>query len=126
MRKYTLAPVAALVAGSLLVGVAGVASAQDLATATVPSKSEFMVFTEKGSHALSPTALATIRSAVTDARSARQVTVTGSPENVAAVKGELMRQGVPANAIVARNDVGSPLPKADGLDPSDRRVSITF
>jgi NAD(P)H-flavin reductase len=122
MRKYTLA----LVAGSLVMGAVGVASAQDLASAVVPSKSEFMVFTEKGSHTLSPTALATIRSAVTDARSARQVTLTGSPESVAAVKGELVRQGVPANAIVARNDLGSPLPKADGLDPSDRRVSITF
>ena len=122
MRKYTLA----LVAGSLVMGAVGVASAQDLASAVGPSKSEFMVFTEKGSHTLSPTAVATIRSAVTDARSARQVTLTGSPENVAAVKGELVRQGVPANAIVARTDLGSPLPKADGLDPSDRRVSITF
>jgi hypothetical protein len=124
MRKYTLA----LLAGSLLVGIAGVASAQDLATAVVPSKSELMVFTEKGSHALSPTAMATIRTAVNDARSARQVTLTGSPENVAAVKSELVRQGVPANAIVARNDASSPLPKAgDGLsDPSDRRVAITF
>ena len=124
MRKYTLA----LVTGSLLMGTAGVASAQDLATAAVPAKSEFMVFTEKGSHALSPTAMATIRNAVGEARSARQVTLTGSPENVAAVKGELMRQGVPANAIVARNDASSPLPKAgDGLsDPSDRRVAITF
>jgi len=123
MRKYTLA----LVAGSLLMGAAGVASAQDLATAVVPSKSEFMIFTEKGSHALSPTALSTIRSAVSEARNARQVTLTGGPENVAAVKSELLRQGVPANAIVARNDAGSPLPKVgDGLDPSDRRVSITF
>ena len=123
MRKYTLA----LVAGSLLMGAAGVASAQDLATAVAPSKSEFMVFTEKGSHALSPTAIATIRSAVNDARGSR-VTLTGSPQNVAAVKNELLRQGVPANAIVARNDTSSPLPKAgDGLsDPSERRVSITF
>ena len=123
MRKYTLA----LLAGGLLMGVAGAATAQDLAMAVPSPKSEFMVFTEKGSHALSPTAMATIRSAVTDARSARQVTLTGGPENVAAVKSELLRQGVPANAIVARNDAGSPLPKVgDGLDPSDRRVSITF
>ena len=123
MRKYTLA----LLAGSLLIGAAGMATAQDLATAVAPSKSEFMVFTEKGSHALSPTALSTIRSAVSEARNARQVTLTGGPENVAAVKSELLRQGVPANAIVARNDAGSPLPKVgDGLDPSDRRVSITF
>ena len=123
MRKYTLA----LVAGSLVMGVAGVASAQDLASAVAPSKSEFMVFTEQGSHALSPTAIATIRSAVNDARGAR-VTLTGSPENVAAVKNELVRQGVPKSSIVARNDLGTPLPSAgDGLsDPSSRRVAITF
>jgi alkanesulfonate monooxygenase SsuD/methylene tetrahydromethanopterin reductase-like flavin-dependent oxidoreductase (luciferase family) len=123
MRKYTLA----LVAGSLVMGVAGVASAQDLASAVAPSKSEFMVFTEQGSHALSPTAIATIRSAVNDARGAR-VTLTGTPESVAAVKNELVRQGVPSSSIVARNDVYSPLPKAgDGLsDAADRGVSITF
>ena len=124
MRKYTLA----LLAGSLLIGAAGMATAQDLATAVAPSKSEFMVFTEKGSHALSPTAIATIRGAVNDARSARQVTLTGSAESVAAVKNELVRQGVPANAIVARNEVGTSLPRTgDGLsDPTDRRVSISF
>src|SRR5262249_13349763 len=115
-------------AGGLLMGATGMASAQDIATAVAPSKSEFMVFTEKGNHALSPTAVATIRSAVSDARSARQVTLTGSAASVAAVKGELVRQGVPASAIVARNDLGTPLPKAgDGLgDASDRGVAITF
>jgi hypothetical protein len=123
MRKYTLA----LVAGSLVMGVAGVASAQDLATAVAPSKSEVMVFTEQGSHALSPTAIATIRSAVNDARGAR-VTLTGSPESVASVKGELVRQGVPTSSIVARNDLAAPLPSAgDGVsDPGSRRVSISF
>ena len=123
MRKYTLA----LLAGSLVVGVVGVASAQDLANAAVPSKSEFMVFTEQGSHALSPTAIATIRSAVNDARGAR-VTLTGTPESVAAVKNELVRQGVPTSSIVARNDLGTPLPSAgDGLsDASSRRVAISF
>ena len=100
MRKYTLA----LVAGSLLAGVAGVASAQDLASAVAPSKSEVMVFTEQGSHALSPTAIATIRSAVNDARGAK-VTLTGSPESVAAVKGELVRQGVPTSSIVANSSL---------------------
>jgi len=124
MRKHTLA----LVAGGLLMGAAGVASAQELATAVAAPKSELMVFTEKGSHALSPTAIITIRSAVSEARSAHQVTLTGDPANVAAVKNELVHQGVPANAIVARNDVGAPLPKAgDGLsDTAERRVLITF
>jgi uncharacterized protein YggE len=124
MRKYTLT----LVAGGLLMGAAGMASAQELAMAVAAPNSEFMVFTEKGSHALSPTAMATIRSAVREARSARQVMLTGNPENVAAVKNELVRQGVSANAIVARNDVGAPLPKVgDGLsNPADRRVAISF
>jgi uncharacterized protein involved in exopolysaccharide biosynthesis len=124
MRKYTLA----LVAGGLLMGAAGVAAAQELATAVPSPKSEFMVFTEKGNHALSPTAITTIRSAVSAARSASQVTLIGSPESVAAVKHELVREGVPADAIVARNDLGAPLPKAgDGLsDAADRRVAISF
>jgi phosphoribosylformylglycinamidine (FGAM) synthase-like enzyme len=109
-------------------GATGAAMAQDLAAAVPGPNSAFMVFTEKGSHALSPTAIATIRGAVSDARSAHKVTLTGSPENVAAVKHELVRQGVSANAVVARNEVGAPLPKAgDGLsDPADRRVSISF
>ena len=123
MRKYTLA----LVAGSLVMGAAGVASAQDLASAVAPSKSEVMVFTEQGTHALSPTAIATIRGAVNDARGAR-VTLTGSPENVAAVKSELVRQGVPTSSIMARNDLAAPLPSAgDGLsDASSRGVAISF
>ena len=124
MRKYTLA----LVAGGLLMGAAGMASAQELATAVPMPKGEVMVFTEKGSHALSSTAIAIIRSTISEARSARQVTLTGSPANVAAVQAELVRQGVPANAIIARNDVGVTLPNTgDGLsDPAERRVTISF
>ena len=85
-----------------------------------------MVFTETGSHALSPTAISTLRTAVSEARSARQITLIGRPANVAAVKSELVRQGVPADAIVARNETSAPLPKAgDGLsDLLDRRVEI--
>jgi hypothetical protein len=121
MQKYGIA----LLAGTLLVGAAAGTMAQELASAVPAPKGEFMVFTEKGSHALSPTAISTIRTAVSEARTARQVTLIGRPENVAAVKSELVRQGVPADAIVARNDV-APLPKVgDGLsDPSDRRVEI--
>jgi hypothetical protein len=124
MRKFTLA----LLAGGLLTGTASVALAQDVASAVPAPKSEMMVFTEKGNHALSPTAIATIRSAANDARHGRQITLSGNPANVAAVKSELVREGVPQNAIVARNDLGAPLPKAgDGLsDPMDRRVTIAF
>jgi hypothetical protein len=122
MRKLGIA----LLAGGILVGTAATATAQDVASAVPPPKDEFLVFAEKGSHALSPTAISTIRLAVSEARTARQVTLIGRPENVAAVKRELVRQGVPAGAIVARNDTSAPLPKArDGLsDPLDRRVEI--
>ena len=127
MRNFTLALVASGVASGLLMGTASVASAQELATAVPSPKSEFMVFTEKGNHTLSPTAMTTIRSAVNDARGAHRVTLAGSPESVAAVKGELVREGVPEHALVARNEA-SPLPKAsDGLsDAADRGVSISF
>jgi len=124
MRNYTLA----LLAGGILMGSVCAATAQDVATAVAAPRSEFMVFTEKASHALSPTAIATIRSALSQARSTSRITLTGRPESVAAVKSELVRQGVPAYAIVARNDLGAPLPRVhDGLsDPADRGVEIAF
>ena len=55
-----------------------------------------------------------------------RVTLVGGGEDAARVKEELVRQGVRADAIVVKSEVGSPLPKAgDGLsDPSDRRVTI--
>jgi len=124
MRLYTVA----FLGGVLIMGATDVAAGRDLAMAGTAPKSEFVVFTEKGSRALSASAIGTIRSALDKARGARQVTLTGRPQNVAAVKNELVRQGVSANAIIARNDIGAPLPKAgDGLsDPADRRVEITF
>ena len=55
-----------------------------------------------------------------------KVTLIGRGEDATRVKDELVRQGVRADAIVVKSEVGSPLPKAgDGLsDPSDRRVTI--
>lgn len=124
MRKFILA----LLAGGLLTGIASVALAQDMASAVPAPKSEFMVFTEKGNHALSPTAIAMIRSVADDARQSRHITLSGSAANVAAVKSELIREGVPQSAIVVRSDLDKPLPRTgDGLsDPADRRVVITF
>jgi hypothetical protein len=121
MRKFTIA----LLTGGLVMGSAAAASAQDLATAVPTSKSEFMVFADRGA-ALSPTALAIIRNAASEAKSARQVTLTGRSEDVARVKEELVKQGVPAQAIVVQRDAHAPLPKAgDGLsDAADRRVEI--
>jgi len=120
MKKFGMA----LLAGGLLMGTAVTAMAQDVAALVPPPKSEFMVFADKGSHALSPTAVSTIRAAATSATG--KVTLVGRSEDATRVKDELVRQGVRAEAIVVKSDVGAPLPKSgDGLsDPTDRRVTI--
>jgi hypothetical protein len=116
----------AILAGGLL--LAGAATAQtNVATAIPAPKGEFVVFADKG-QALSPVARDTVRAAASEANSASKVTLVGRPENIQAVKGELMRQGVPAQAIVARPESRAPIAKAaDGLsDPIERRVEIRF
>ena len=116
---------------SILLGgllAAGVAGAQPQLAVAVPApKGDLVVFTDKG-NTLSPTALATVRTAASEASSARQVTLVGRADSVAAVKGELLRQGVPAQAIVARPESQRPITRSvDGLsDPIDRRVEIKF
>lgn len=118
----------ALLAGGLVIAGTTIATAQDLAAAVPPPKSELTVFTEKGSPALSPTALETVGAVARQASLARPVTLTGRPESVAVVKSALERHGVPAALIVARRDTRAPLPRSsDGLsDPSERHVDITF
>jgi hypothetical protein len=116
----------AILIGALL--AAGAASAQpQIAVAVPPPKSELVVFADKG-NALSPTALATVRAAANEANAGRQVTLVGRPGTVAAVKSELVREGVPAQAIVVRPEAQAPITRsADGLsDPIDRRVQIKF
>src|SRR5947207_12249993 len=99
---------------SILVGgllASGVAMAQpQVAVAVPPPKGEFVVFADKG-NTLSPTALATVRSAASEA-SSRQVTLVGRPAAIAAVKGELIREGVPAQAIVARPESQRPITRS--------------
>jgi hypothetical protein len=123
MRNLSMA----ILAGGLLVGVAGVATAQDVASAVPVPKKDVVVFADRGS-ALSPTAAATVRAAATEASGAQQVTLVGRPENIAAVKGELIRHGVSPEVIVAKQEARAPIAKpADGLsDPIDRRVEIKF
>lgn len=124
MRNYM-----AILAGGLLISAAASASAQtQMAYSAPPPKGEMVVFAEKGGHALSPTAMKTVRRAAGEANTTGQVTLVGRAENVASVKGELMRQGVPAEAIKERHETRAPIAKAaDGLsDPIDRRVEIKY
>ena len=86
---------------------------------------EILVFPDKGGQ-LSPTAMSTVRTAAAEAGS--RVTLVGRPENVAPVRAELQRHGVPAQAIVVKSEASSAVPKtADGLSNSaDRKVEIRF
>jgi hypothetical protein len=118
----------AILAGGLLVGIAGAAMAQEVASAVPAPKKEFVVFTDRGSGALSPTAAATVRSAAGEASAARQVILIGRAESIAPVRGELIRQGVAPQTIVVKQQARAPIAKlVDGLsDPIDRSVEIKF
>jgi len=118
----------AILASGLLVGMAGAAVAQEVASAVPAPKKEFVVFTDRGSTALSPTAAATVRSAASEASAARQVILIGRAENIAPVKGELIRQGVALQSIVVKQQTRAPIARPmDGLpDPMDRSVEIRF
>jgi hypothetical protein len=118
----------AILAVGLLAGTAGVATAQNLASAVPAPRSEFVVFAEKGSSTLSPTATATVRAAASEAGSATQITLVGRAENIAPVKRELIRNGVAPQSIMVKQEARAPIAKSgDGLsDPVDRRVEILF
>jgi len=117
----------AIVASGLLMGMTAAATAQNMASAVPAPTKEFVVFADKGS-TLSPTAASVVRSVATEASSARQVTLIGRAENIAPVKGELVRRGVDPQAIVVKTEARAPIPRSmDGLsDPIDRRVEIKF
>jgi hypothetical protein len=125
MRYKTVAlnGMAALAAGLLATGA--LAQTQ-LASIVAGPQRDVLVFADKGSQ-LSPTAQSAVRSVAAEAKSSR-VTLVGRPEDVAPVKAELERHGVPAQAIVVKADAGAAVAKtADGLsNPLDRKVEIKF
>jgi len=113
----------ALLAGGLI--ATGAMPQTQLAIAVPAPQREVLVFADKGGH-LSPTAVSTVRTAAAETPS--RITLVGRPENVAPVKAELQRHGVPAQAIVVKSDAGPPVAQtSDGLsNPAVRRVEIKF
>lgn len=119
----------AIVIGSLVL-VPLSAMSQNLASApnAVPvAKSDHMLFMERGTSRVPPSAMETIRSAADAARSS-PVRIEGRAEYANAVKQELLRYGAPAGAITVDPSPVPPLVKAgDGVtDPTDRGVTIRF
>lgn len=124
MRKATFG---AVLFGSLFLAVPAAMAQTNLAYATA-SRVDYVVFFDGGSGHLSAAADDTIRLAAHGARSAGTVRLAGRADYAAAVKNELVRQGVPAGSIVIARETNRPLPNAaDGIrDPANRRVEITF
>ena len=122
-KGIALHGLAVLVGGLLATGA--VAQTQ-MASAVPAPQRDVLVFADKGSR-LSPTAQATVSTVAAEAKTSR-VTLVGKPENVAPVKAELERRGVPAKAIVVKTEAVLSIAKtADGLSsPIDRKVEIKF
>jgi len=113
----------AVLAGVLI--ATGAMAQTQMASAVPAPQRDVLVFADKGGR-LSPTAESAVRSVAAEAGS--RVTLTGRTENVAPVKAELERHGVPAAAIVVKAEASKPVAKAaDGLsNPADRKVEIKF
>jgi hypothetical protein len=110
-KGIALHGMAVLVGG--LISTGAVAQTQ-IASVVPAAQRDVLVFADKGGQ-LSTTAASTVRTAAAEAKSSR-VTLIGRAENVAPVKAELERHGVPAQAIVVKTDASARLAKtADGL-----------
>jgi hypothetical protein len=107
---------------------ASMAQSTEVAFASDP-RPGYVVFFDKGTNHLSRVADETIRRAASDAdKSAGLVRVVGRADYAAAVKNELVRDGVPARSIVVVPKAGNPLPTfADGVsEPANRSVEIKY
>jgi outer membrane protein OmpA-like peptidoglycan-associated protein len=124
MRLFSIA----VLAGGLSVLALSGAWAQGatVASLTTPQRS-YMVFFDEGSNALSPTAVTNVRNAARVADSAYTIRLHGDDKRVAAVKAELVRQGIRDDMIVTMPAARTLHRTDDGLkDPASRRVEIRF
>ena len=122
--------IGAILLGGLVVAPFQASMAQtNVAYAYSSERPGYVVFFDKGTGQLSPVAGETIRRAATEAdKAAGLVRVVGRADYAAAVKNELVRDGVPARSIVVVPRNGNPLPAiADGVsEPANRSVEIKY
>jgi len=122
--------IGAILLGGLVVAPFQASMAQtNVAYAHANEQPSYVVFFDKGTSHLSRVADETIRRAAVDAdKSAGLVRVVGRADYAAAVKDELVRNGVPSRSIVVVPKTGNPLPTiADGVsEPANRSVEIKY
>ncbi len=107
---------------------ASMAQSTEVAFANDP-RPGYVVFFDRSTGQLSRAADETIRRAAADAdKSAGLVRVVGRAEYATVVKDQLVRDGVPARAIVVVPKTGNPLPTIpDGVsEPANRSVEIKY
>ena len=127
MKKLHIGAI--LLGGLILVPFQASMAQTNVAYAHANEQSGYVVFFDKGTSQLSAIADETIRRAAADAdKAAGLVRVVGRADYAAAVKNELVRDGVPARSIVVVPRNGSPLPTiADGVsEPANRSVEIKY
>ena len=124
MQKYGIA---AILVGGLLVAPAAMAQSANVAYATGQSRSEHMIFLERGNQ-LPMVAAPIVRTAVDAAKAGKTVHIVGRGDQAEVVKQEMIREGAPAKAIVVDREAAKPLPKpGDSIsDPGGRKVDIKF
>jgi hypothetical protein len=123
--------IGAILLGGLVVAPipASMAQTTNVAYGYASERSGYVVFFDKGTSQLSAVASETIRRAASDTdKAAGLVRVVGRADYAAAVKNELVRDGVPARSIVVVPKNGNSLPTiADGVsDPANRSVEIKY
>ncbi|HEX9522496.1 MAG TPA: hypothetical protein VF949_05995 [Reyranella sp.] len=123
--------IGAILLGGLVVAPFQASTAQttNVAYGYASERPGYVVFFDKGTSQLSAVASETIRRAASDTdKAAGLVRVVGRADYAAAVKNELVRDGVPARSIVVVPKNGNPLPTiADGIsEPANRSVEIKY
>jgi hypothetical protein len=123
--------IGAILLGGLVVAPlqASMAQTTNVAYAYASERPGYVVFFDKGTSQLSAVASETIRQAAagTD-KAAGLVRVVGRADHAAAVRNELVRDGVAARSIVVVPKNSNPLPAIadDVSDPANRSVEIKY
>ena len=123
MQKHRIA---AIMLGGLFLVSPAMAQNTHLAYATGEPRSEYMVFLEKNNQ-LPPSAAPMVVKAINAAKAGKTIHLVGRADQADVIKQEMIRNGVPASAIVVAREPMKALPSVDSLsDTASRKVEIKY